>query len=237
MKFNFPNTNKNKPKPIFDVFISYNSSERTEIEQFLGRLQNINKKIKIWYDRWYIQAGQTWRKVIEDALIKSKSMIVYIGSSGLGPWQEMETEAWIREFINYSRPIIPIISSSAEKLPQLPIFLKGYQYVNYHEYSMDEGDLRVFCGITGVPFHKKLLKIIYQEKESLKENKIEKRQDNFSLYPALFINFEVLKNSEHIITNRVPKHIFSYQYTDINSAIHYFVWKSIEYFGAKSLKF
>jgi len=51
MKIKLINSDNNNPKPTFDVFVSYNSSERYEVEQFLRRLKEKNKRLKIWYDR------------------------------------------------------------------------------------------------------------------------------------------------------------------------------------------
>ncbi|MFX0132607.1 MAG: TIR domain-containing protein [Candidatus Hodarchaeota archaeon] len=176
MKFNHTNINRKNPEPIFDVFVSYNSSERNEVEQFLERLHDKNKKLKIWYDQWCIPPGVSWSDAIEDALPKSKSMVVCVGSSGFGPWHNKELKAWMRKYCYYERPIIPVIFSSAEKTPKLPVFLEELKWVNFHDHGEDEAIKLVLWGITGKRPPKKFQKIKPEPKEKI--DKICK--DNFT---------------------------------------------------------
>lgn len=42
-------------KTRFDVFLSYNSKDKAEIELFAGWLRNEN--IRIWFDKWELRPG------------------------------------------------------------------------------------------------------------------------------------------------------------------------------------
>jgi hypothetical protein len=77
---------------------------------------------------------------------------VFVGKKGrkkfIGPWQEMELEAFLREFVNRSCPVIPVLLSNAPKQPKLPIFLKGMTWVDFSKQDPDPLE-QLIWGITG----------------------------------------------------------------------------------------
>ena len=46
------------------------------------------------------------------------------GNLGIGPWQQLELEAFLREFVNRQCPVIPVILPGAPQKPRLPDFLR-----------------------------------------------------------------------------------------------------------------
>ena len=62
-----------------------------------------------WFDeeqlpsREDISAGITWKQTWN----KFKTAAVFVGSSGFGPWQDIESRAFLTEFVRRKCPIIP----------------------------------------------------------------------------------------------------------------------------------
>jgi hypothetical protein len=59
-----------------------------------------------------------------------------VGTHGIGPWQHMELDAFLREFVSRGCPVIPVILPSVHKPPNLPVFLKGMHWVDFPNSSL-----------------------------------------------------------------------------------------------------
>jgi hypothetical protein len=60
-----------------------------------------------------------------------------VGRNGLGPWTDMEVEAFLREFMKRKCPIIPVILPNVEETPELPIFLQRMHWVDFRKQDPD----------------------------------------------------------------------------------------------------
>ena len=60
----------------------------------------------------------------------------------------MELAAYLREFVNRNCPVIPVILQGTDKLPELPLFLKGMTWVDFRQTEPDPLQ-RLIWGITG----------------------------------------------------------------------------------------
>jgi hypothetical protein len=87
---------------------------------------------------------------------------VFIGQHGVGPWQNREIIALLKQFDRRGCPVIPVILASAPANPDLPWELEGFHCVDFH--AIDSHPLkRLVWGITGekpaelfdVPFSEK----------------------------------------------------------------------------------
>jgi hypothetical protein len=134
--------------PVFDTFLCYNSEDRIAVEG-IG-FQLVEQGLKPWFDEWEIRPGVRWQRLLEEQILQIKSATVFIGESGIGPWQHLEIEAFLSEFIKRQCPIIPVILSSYSDLedPNLPVFLRGIQRVDFRKNVPDPLD-RLIWGITG----------------------------------------------------------------------------------------
>ena len=74
-----------------DTFFSYNSEDRSLVDALAHRL--LTKNINPWLDKWDIVPGELWQSELEKALKSCTSCCVFIGRSGLGPWQTEEMRA------------------------------------------------------------------------------------------------------------------------------------------------
>ena len=80
-------------KATFDAFLSHNSADKPAVEE-LARLLKL-EGIECWLDKWHLIPGEPWQQEIETALNECKTCVVFIGPSGIGPWQNEEMRASI----------------------------------------------------------------------------------------------------------------------------------------------
>jgi DNA polymerase III delta prime subunit len=139
-------TNTSAEEQTFDVFLCHNSEDKPEIRKIANAL--VERGVKVWLDEREIRPGSSWQSALEAQLESIKSAAVFVGKSGIGPWQTQEVRAFINEFVERQCPIIPVILSSAKETPRLPILLKQLHYVDFRQ---SEGDpIEKLCwGITG----------------------------------------------------------------------------------------
>jgi hypothetical protein len=101
-----------------------------------------------WFDEWELQPGLPWQKLLESQIEHIKSAAVFVGKEGIGPWQQMELEAFLREFVRRDCSVIPVLLPDAPKEPHLPLFLKGITWVDFRQENPDPME-QLLWGITG----------------------------------------------------------------------------------------
>ena len=103
-----------------------------------------------WLDEWELRPGLPWQRLLEERIKQKqmKSAAVFVGKEGIGPWQQMELEAFLREFVNRGCPVIPVLLPGKGKVPALPIFLKGMTWVDFRKQDPDPLKMLIW-GITG----------------------------------------------------------------------------------------
>lgn len=130
----------------FDVFLCYHGIDQTAVIDTGEHLKE--RGILPWLDIWELRPGLPWQRLLEQQIGYIKSAAVFVGKDGIGPWQQMELEAFLREFVNRGNPVIPILLPDAPAIPQLPIFLKGMTWVDFRKQDEDHIE-RLIWGITG----------------------------------------------------------------------------------------
>ena len=133
--------------PEFDVFLCHNSQDKPEVIEIARKLKQ--QKLKPWLDEWELQPGLPWQRELEKQITNIGAAAVFVGKSGLGPWQEMEIEAYLRRFVRQGCPVIPVLLIDAPKQPELPPFLEGMTWVDFRQ-STPEPIEQLIWGITGV---------------------------------------------------------------------------------------
>lgn len=130
----------------FDVFLCYNLEDRIKVKKIAENLKE--QGILPWFDEWQLRPGFPWQRSLETQIKKIKSAAIFVGKAGLGPWHQMETEAFIRQFVQRNCPVIPVLLIDAPQQPDLPVFLEGMEWVDFH---LNEPDplKRLIWGITG----------------------------------------------------------------------------------------
>ena len=119
----------------FDVYLCYNSSDKTEVKVIAEQLKE--RGILPWLDVWELQPGSPWQRALEKQIPQIKSVAVFVGSNGMGPWEDLEVRSFLREFARREVGIIPVILESTLKVPDLPIFLEDVSWVDFRETDPD----------------------------------------------------------------------------------------------------
>lgn len=152
----------------YDVFLCYNSEDIEAVKQIGGELKKLG--ILPWFDEWQLRPGLPWQRLLEEQIGQIKSAAVFVGANGVGPWQKIEIESFLREFVIRGSPVIPVLLPAATKDPKLPIFLKCMTWVDFRK--NDPNPMKqLLWGITGRK----------PEVASLKEKKLynaQKTQEN-----------------------------------------------------------
>ena len=132
---------------VFDVFLSYNSKDRSEVQAIAQRLRDDG--IRVWLDEWELVPGRPWQEALEAMIERTKTAAVLIGPSGLGPWEAPEMRACLSEFVSRSMPIIPVLLPGTVGQPVLPLFLRQFTWVDMRTGTTDQCIARLKWGITG----------------------------------------------------------------------------------------
>jgi len=130
----------------FHVFFSYNRTDRKAVLQIADRLQE--RGIRAWVDVRELRPGLPWQEALEAQIKTVGAAAVFVGSKGIGPWQDQEQQALLRQFAKRKCPVIPVILPRCRVVPDLPVFLEGMHWVDCRDPSVDPID-QLLYGITG----------------------------------------------------------------------------------------
>ena len=131
----------------FDVFLCHNGQDKPEVKKIAETLKQ--QGLTPWLDEWELQPGLPWQRELEKQIQNIKSAAVFVGGSGIGPWQQMEIEAYLRRFVRNQCPVIPVLLPNAPEQPELPLFLEGMTWVDFRRLSPKPME-RLIWGITGI---------------------------------------------------------------------------------------
>ena len=80
-----------------DVFISYSRPDSGIAERLARYLRD--NGLYVWLDTWSLVPGANWKLPLEKALEETSSVVLLVGSSGLGRWQQKEFDAFYNKFL------------------------------------------------------------------------------------------------------------------------------------------
>lgn len=132
----------------FDVFLSYNTKDKSEIRE-LARLL-LKRNLKVWWDEDQLVPGRPWQEALEEIIQVVHSAAVFVGKDGLGPWETREMRSFLQQFVDRSLPVIPVLLPGALTKPELPLFLRAFTWVDLRDGFTDDGLNKLEWGITGV---------------------------------------------------------------------------------------
>ena len=145
--YNTPLVSEQETKAeIFDVFLCHNSEDKPAVRDIAKKL--VGEGIKAWLDIEQIRPGTTWQTALGEQIESIKSAAVFVGNSGIGPWQGEEIQALLSQFIDRKCPVIPTILPSASAVPKLPWTLKNRHCVDFRVSDPDPLK-QLIWGITG----------------------------------------------------------------------------------------
>lgn len=130
----------------FDVFLCHNAKDKPAVQEVARRL--MDRGILPWLDVWELPPGVPWQPELERQIANIKAAAVFVGGDGIGPWQQQEIDAFLREFVRRRSPVIPVMLPGASGELALPIFLRGISWVDFRAAAQDPVE-RLIWGITG----------------------------------------------------------------------------------------
>jgi hypothetical protein len=130
----------------FDVFLCHNSKDKPAVRTLYRELKG--RGISAWFDEEHLRPGVPWQTELEKAIGSVRSAAVLVGPHGRGPWQDGELRAFLGEFVRRECPVIPVILREAPHVPELPIFLRQFMWVDFRKEKPDPLK-RLIWGITG----------------------------------------------------------------------------------------
>lgn len=130
----------------FDVFLCHRSLDKPAVKKIGEQLKAWG--LLPWLDEWELRPGLPWQRSLENQIEHIKSAAVFVGASGIGPWQQQELEAFLREFVERGCPVIPVLLGDAPLEPQLPAFLRAMTWVDFRIHDANPME-RLIWGITG----------------------------------------------------------------------------------------
>jgi hypothetical protein len=130
----------------FDVFLCHSSADKRAVTAIAERLRECG--ILPWLDAEQLQPGIPWQAELERQVKRIKTAIVFVGKRGIGPWQDIEMEAFLRHFLERNCPVIPVILPDSPNTPKLPVFLRGMSWIDFRKLDPDPFEMLIW-GITG----------------------------------------------------------------------------------------
>jgi formylglycine-generating enzyme required for sulfatase activity len=117
--------------PQYDLFLSYNSLDRDEVQGIRQQLGTVPQALTAFLDRESLTLGKRWFEEIESALLNSRAIAVFYGPHGLGRWQNLEMilALDLQAKPNTEILVIPVLLPGAD-LNKAPRFLLLNSYLD-----------------------------------------------------------------------------------------------------------
>jgi hypothetical protein len=124
----------------FDVFLCHNGEDKPAVRDVNATLKRTG--IRTWLDEEQLPLGTPWQAELEKQISQVAAAAVFVGRSGLGPWQGAEMRAFLTEFLDRGCPVIPVLLPGSSEVPQLPVFLKQMTWLDLR-HNFDQGMTRL----------------------------------------------------------------------------------------------
>ena len=112
--------------PPSQVFVSYNSQDREATRELVNELRARGQRP--WFDEDEILPGDPVQRILESAIEVVTAVIVVVGPSGVGPWQEEERWSCFTRMKVRGKRFIRVLLPNAPDDP--PSFFENYSYLD-----------------------------------------------------------------------------------------------------------
>ena len=131
----------------YDVFLCHNSSDKEKVKEIGGQLKKLG--ILPWLDEWETPPFKSWQEELQKVISQVKTVAVFVGKDGFGPWENLEIRAFLQEFtergINIGMVLLNDFSGDFKSIPTL---LKVFHYVDFRKLDPNPIE-QLYWGITG----------------------------------------------------------------------------------------
>jgi hypothetical protein len=122
----------------FDVFLCHNHHDKPEVRLLAGKLRE--QGILPWIDEEGLSAQGQFAPQLERIINEASAAAVLVGPHGLGKWQTLEYHALLQRHVEHGEgkgtkrlTLIPVLLPAAPAEPDLPVFLKGFDRVDFRQ--------------------------------------------------------------------------------------------------------
>jgi hypothetical protein len=132
-----------------DVFVSYRHSDHDAVAAIVAGLER--RQLDVWFDREDIRSGDRWRERIAKGMSEAGSVLVAVGSEGIGGVQAYEVDlALDRAVLDADLPIIPVLLPGAKLDGQHWAQLSARSFVQMEGATDDDVVDRVADAVRGL---------------------------------------------------------------------------------------
>jgi hypothetical protein len=130
----------------YHCFLCHTSSDKPDVAYLEQKL--VEQGILPWMDQEGILAGDQFVPEIELVLDEVPSALVIVGPNWMGRWQKQEYYALLQRYVErresaaHPLRIIPVLLPGTPKVPRLPVFLRGFNFVDFRQGFEDRVQMR-----------------------------------------------------------------------------------------------
>ncbi len=121
--------------PCCDVFVSYDTQDLQIVKNIANDLAR--KGIRPWLASGNVTPGEPWQKRIQSVIESVSCAVFCIGTRGVKGWQEIELQELNAQRADRDLRLIPVILPGTVGEPEMPLFLKLAQAVDFREQDPD----------------------------------------------------------------------------------------------------
>lgn len=117
-----------------DAFMSHNSADKPAVESIAAALEA--QDLSCFLDKWDILPKDQWLKILETGITESRTILIFVGTHGVGPYQQAEADAALRRQIQQRQDcVIPVLlpGASPEDIAKLSLFLQGTNALRFYD--------------------------------------------------------------------------------------------------------
>ena len=133
----------------YHVFLCHNTKEKEQVEKIREQLGQY--KIYGWLDKYDFEPFRPWKEQLYEIIPRIEVVAVFLGSSGVGPWAEVEMESFFNEFVKrrIRMGLVILPGCPDELIDTVPLFIKDFHRVDFRHSNPDPME-QLIWGITGV---------------------------------------------------------------------------------------
>src|SRR5262249_851473 len=75
----------------YDVFLCHHDPDKPSVKKVANML--LERGVLPWLDEWELQPGLPWQRALEQQIQTIRSAAIFVGGTGIGPWENLEIEA------------------------------------------------------------------------------------------------------------------------------------------------